>query len=195
MTSTLQPTAQRVRVGRVEQRRTVPPDLAQVFLGVYRGAFTPLERLSPTRQALSDDEFLAAMNDESVVKFVGWDRGDEPCAMAVMATDLSVVPWISVPYYVARFPDHHRRGAIYYFQAMLVRAQSQGGPWARLMLEEIAAVLARDRAVAAFDCCSYTVEVARLHEMFARVAGRVCDLDPIELDRQHYYGYVFEEKT
>jgi hypothetical protein len=103
-------------------------------------------------------------------------------------------PAVCVPYYAARFPEHHRRGAIYYLEAMLVRAQSQGGPWARLMLEEFAAVLARDRAVAGFDCCRHTVEAVRLPEMFARVAGRVCDLDAIELDRQHYYGYVFQEK-
>jgi hypothetical protein len=186
---------ERVRVGRVEQRRTVPPDLAQVFLGVYRDAFTPLEQLSPTRQALSDEEFLAAMDDRSVVKFIGLDRADEPCAMVMMATDLKQVPWISVPYYAARFPEQHRRGAIYYVEAMLVRARSQGGPWARLMLEELAAAVTRDRAVAAFDCCNYTVDVAKVPEMFARVARRVCDIDPIELDRQHYYGYVFEEKT
>jgi len=185
---------ERVRVGRVEQRTSVPSDLAQVFLGVYRDAFTPLEPLSPTRQALSDDEFLAAMTDESVVKFIGFDRADESCAMVMMATDLTRVPWISVPYYAAHFPEHHRRGAIYYVEALLVRARSQGGPWARLMLEELAAVMARDRAVAAFDCCTYTVDVAKVPEMFARVSGRVCDIDPIELDRQHYYGYVFEER-
>ena len=115
--------------------------------------------------------------------------------MAVMATDLSVVPWISVPYYAARFPDHYRRGAIYYFYAILVRRQSQGGPWARLMFEELARMLARHDAVGAFDCSSQTVEVTRLPEMIARVAGRVCELDPIELDRQHYYGYVFSERT
>lgn len=183
------------RVGWVERRRAVPAALAQVFLGVYRDAFDPLALLSPARQALNDEEFLAAMEDESVVKFVGWDREDEPCAMAVMATDLSVVPWINAPYFAARFPDHHRRGAIYYFHALLVRRQSQGGPWARLLLEELTRMMAREGAVAAFDSCSHTVEVTRLPEMIARVAGRLCVLDPIELDRQHYYAYVYEPRA
>lgn len=195
MTSAVTSTVQRVRIGWVEQNSVVPDDLARTFLGVYREAFDPFEVLSPARQALDDDEFLAAMRDDSVVKFVGWDRDGGPCAMAIMATDLSVVPWISVPYFAARFPDHHRRGAVYYFHALLVRRQSQGGPWARLLLEELIRMLARDDAVGAFDSCSHTVEVARLPEMIARVARRLCTLDPIELDRQHYYGFVFKERT
>lgn len=188
-------TLERVRVGSVERRRTVPTHLAQVFLDVYRDAFDPLAALSPARQALSDEEFLGAMGDESVVKFVGWDRDEQPHAMAIVATDLRTVPWISVPYFEARFPDHHRRGAIYYFHALLVRSKSQGGPWARLLLEELIRVAAQGRVVAAFDSCSHTVEMSRLPEMITRVANRLCVLDPIELDRQHYYGYVFEERT
>ncbi len=184
----------RVRVGRVERTTTVKSDLAEEFLSVYRETFAPLERLSPARQSLTDEEFLAAMGDESVVKFVGWSRVGQPCAMALLTTDLSTVPWISVPYFAARFPDHHRRGALYYFHAILVRAENQGGAWARLMFEELTRMLARENAVGAFDSCSHTVERTRLPEMIARVANRLCLLDPIELDRQHYFGYVFQER-
>ena len=185
---------ERLRVGTVEERRTVPGRLAHVFLALYREAFDPLAPLSPARQALTDEEFLAAMNDESVVKFVGWDRDEQPRAMAIMTTHLATVPWISVPYFESRFPDHYRRHAIYYFHALLVRSEDQGGPWARLLLEELIRMVARDRAVAAFDSCSHTVEVARLPEMITRLGNRLCVVDPIELDRQHYYGYVFEER-
>ncbi len=184
----------RARIGLVEHMTTVPMAVARRFLDVYRGAFAPLIRISPARQALTDDEFLDAMEDESVVKFVGWDHQREPCAMAIMATDLSVVPWISVPYFEARFPDHFRRGAIYYFHALLVHPEKQGGPWARLLLEELITMLARHHAVGAFDSCSHTVDVTRLPELIARVAARLCVLDPIELDRQHYFGFVFQER-
>ncbi len=190
MTSTLE----RARIGWVEQRRTVPADMAQAFLEVYRDAFDPVALLSPARQALNDEEFLAAMADGSVMKFVGWDRDEQPRAMAIVATDLRTVPWISVPYFEARFPEHYSRGAIVYFHALLVRRESQGGPWARLLLEELIRTAARDRAVAAFDSCSHTVEVARLPEMIVRLAKRLCLLDPIEIDRQHYYAYVYEPR-
>lgn len=187
-------TVPRARIRRVEQTTTVHDDLAEGFLAVYREAFAPLERLSPARQALTDEEFLAAMGDKSVLKVVGWDRDGQACAMAILTTDLSTVPWISVPYFAARFPDHHRRRALYYFHAILVRSRSQGGAWARLVFEELTRMLARENAVAAFDCCNHTVEVTRLPEMIARVANRLCVFDPIELDRQHYFAYVFSER-
>jgi hypothetical protein len=183
---------QRARVGWVEPLRRVGPELAQRFLVLYQEAFAPLEALSPARQTLTEAEFLHAMEDDSVLKFVGWSWDGEACAMAVMATDLSVVPWISPAYFEARFPEHHKRGAIYYFHALLVRADRQGGPWARLLLEELATAVGRDRAVAAFDCCGYTVDVTKLPEMIARVAHRHSYLDPIEVDRQHYYAYVLQ---
>ena len=181
----------RMRVGTVELRTVVPAEVAREFLAIYRDAFSSIERQSPARQALTEDEFLAAMADQSVLKLVGCDHQGEVCAMAIMATDLSVVPWISVPYFAARFPEHHSRSAIYYIHAAFVRPRSQGGPWARLLFEELAAMMSEDRAVAAFDCSSHTVETTRLPDMFARVSSRVDVLDPLELDRQHYYGYVF----
>ncbi len=187
--TTLKPVAKRDRAGTVEALSSVAPHLADEFLAIYRAAFSPLELLSPARQVLADDEFLTAMHDESVIKFVGWDKEHMACAMAVIATDLSSVPWVSVPYFAARYPDQHGRRAIYYFHALLVRPELQGGPWARLMLEELTRAMAAIRAVAAFDCCGHTVRNARLPEVIARVAGRLVHLEPEELDQQHYFAY------
>ncbi len=180
------------RVGSVEALEIVPVDMAERFRRVYRAALAPLEPLSPARQSLTDEEFFDAIASQSVVKFVGWNDEREACALALMATDLSVVPWISVPYFAARFPEHFGRGAIYYFCALLVRPQDQGGPWAQLLLEELTRMVAADHAVAAFDCCAYTTTVTKLPELIAQVANRVCVLDALELDRQHYFGYVYQ---
>lgn len=181
---------QRGRVGSVEVLATVPADMAQTFLPVYRAAFAPLELRAPARQSLTDDEFLEAMGDETVLKFVGWNEDRKPCAMAIMATDISVLPWVSVPYFKARFPGHYERRAIYYFCALLVRPEDHGGPWARLLIEELTKAVATNHAIAAFDCCAYTVDVTRLPEMLERVGHRLCFLDPIELDPQRYFAFV-----
>ncbi len=164
-------------------------EVASQFLRVYRSAFSPLERQSPARQALTDQEFLEAMGDRSVLKFVGWSRDRVTCAMAIMATDLSVVPWISVPFFEDRFPEHYERGAVYYFHALLVRPEHQGGPWARLLLEELTKKLGADRAVAAFDCSDQTLAATRLPDVIAKVAGRLVHLVRVDLGRQHYYAY------
>jgi GNAT superfamily N-acetyltransferase len=181
----------RERVGSVQALSTVSEELARRFLAIYRDAFAPLDELAPARQSLTDEEFLDEMADTSVVKFLASDRGGVPCALAFMATDLSVVPWISLPYFQARFPEHYARGAIYYFGALLVRPELQGGAWARLLLEELVRRVASDHAVAAFDCCEHNASVTRLPELIARVGHRLSVLDAVELDPQRYFAYQF----
>ena len=170
----------------VEELRFVDPDLAERFLVVYRAAFAPLETLAPVRQGLTDDEFLDQMFDSSVIKLVAWDDEGDPAALIFIATDLSKVPWISVPYFKSRFPDHFARGAIYYFGALLVSPAHTRGPWAaRVLVAANHAVMAA-RAIAVFDCCQHNVG-RKLPEVIARVASW---MTPTELEPQRYYALV-----
>ncbi|MDQ1446548.1 MAG: hypothetical protein QOI20_3012, partial [Acidimicrobiaceae bacterium] len=98
---------------RIEIRSSLPTDMAEDFLKVYRAAFEPLETLSAVRQSLTDAEFIEEMHHPAVLKWVAWDEFDQPCGLAFMTTDLALVPWISLPYYRARFPEHYERNAIY----------------------------------------------------------------------------------
>lgn len=179
----------RAACGFVEELGVVEPALAGRFLAVYRAAFAPLEQLAPARQGLTDDEFLDQMADPSVVKFVAWDEHGDPPAMAFMATDLNVVPWISPAYFAARFPEHYGRTAVYYFGALLVSPTHQGGHWAMMVLDAAARMVARDRAVAVFDCCEHNA-TRRLPELIARAGRRAADIDAVELAPQRYYAYA-----
>ena len=115
--------------GRVDLIGTVPEDVAQEFRAIYRAAFEPLMTRAPARQWLTDDEFMHEMTDPSVLKFVARATDtDEIVALSLMSTDLSTVPWISVPYFQTHFPDHFERNAIFYFGSLLVRPERQGGP-------------------------------------------------------------------
>lgn len=171
----------------VEERRLVDPFLAYRFLTLYRAAFAPLETLAPARQALTDDEFLEHMEDPSVVKFVGWDEEHEPAALAFMATDLATVPWISPPYFRARYPDHFARGAIYYFGALLVTPGCQRGRWASLVLQAAGRFVADARAVAVFDCCDHNVGRGLVH-LIVRAARTAGTIRTEELEAQRYYA-------
>ena len=176
-------------LARVERMTHVPPGLVEEFLGVYRAAFAPLEILAPARQSLTDAEFREEMTDDRVMKFVAYDATGEACAMSIVATDLAAVPWISVPYFAHRFPEHHARGAIYYFGALLVRAERQGGPWIKVIVDELVRFVAENRAVAAFDCCGYNAEVVKLPDTLARATHRLAFAETVELDQQRYYAY------
>jgi hypothetical protein len=134
---------------------------------------------------------MMEMRDERVLKFVCTDRDEHTVALGFMAADLSVVPWISPPYYEERFPDHFARGAIYYFGSMLVRPDRQGGSWATMLLTEMSKRVMADSAIAAFDCCAYNVKVLRLPELIATVGQRLGRVETVELDSQQYFAYVF----
>jgi hypothetical protein len=173
----------------VDRLLTVPDDVTDEFLAVYRGAFAPLEILAPARQSLTDDEFREEMVDPRVVKFVARDDAGAPCALAFMATDLEVVPWVSVPYFRHRFPDHFERGAIFYVGALLVRPDRQGGPWVKVVVDDMVRFVAERRGIAAFDCCGFNVETIRLPDTLARATHRLAYAETVELDAQRYYAY------
>lgn len=174
---------------RVERLTAVSDVLAEQFLAVYRAAFAPLDTLSAARQSLTDDEFREEMRDPRVTKIVAFDEHGEAGSMAFVATDLSVVPWISVPYYAHRFPEQYARGAVFYVNAAVVRPDRQGGPWTRAVLEDLYRFVAENRAVMAFDCCGYNVDTVRLVEATERVARAVAHVETVELDQQRYYAF------
>lgn len=176
-------------LARVDRTTDVPPEQTEEFLRLYRAAFAPLEVRAAARQSLTDEEFREEMADPGVMKFVAYDSAGDTGAFSMVATDLSVVPWISVPYYAHRFPEHHARGAIYYVGAVVVRPDLQGGPWSKAVLEEMYRFVAENRAVMAFDCCAYNVEVLKLVETTARSAHRLAYLETQELDQQRYYAF------
>lgn len=173
----------------VQELRVVSPELAARFLVLYNAAFAPLAPLAPARQGLTDDEFLQQMAEPTVVKFVAWDDLGEPVAMAFMATDLNVVPWISPSYFEARFPEHFARAAVYYFGALLVSPGCRGGRWAGVVLDAATRFVVADRAVAVFDCCEHNA-TRRLPQLIARAARRVGELETVELAPQRYYAYA-----
>jgi hypothetical protein len=160
------------------------------FLGVYRDSFAPLEDKAAARQSLTDDEFREEMLEESVLKFVAWDKRGRPAALAFVATDLSIVPWVSVPYYAARFPDHFSRGAVYYFGALLVRTDLRGGIAAAELLKELTRFVSINRGIAAFDCCRYNEETINVPELVAAGGRQICEIDTQEIDAQRYYAYT-----
>lgn len=174
---------------RVERMTTVPEELVGPFLAVYRAAFEPLATRAACRQSLTDDEFREEMRDARVTKLVAFDANGEAGSMAIVATDLSVVPWISVPYYAHRYPEQFARGAVYYVNAAVVRPDRQGGPWTKVVLEDLYRFVAENRAVMAFDACGFNVDVIKLVEATARAAHRIAHVEDVELDVQRYYAF------
>ena len=177
---------------RIETRVSLPADVAEDFLKLYRKAFEPLEVLAAARQSLTDEEFLEEMQHPGVRKWIVWDSFDNPCAMAFMTTDLSLVPWVSLPYYQAKFPEHYERGAIWYFGSILVHPDHQGSSVAVDLMHHLIREVVEADAIPMFDCCGFNVDVKKLPQMIEGLARQICvEVDAQEIDVQRYYAYTF----
>jgi GNAT superfamily N-acetyltransferase len=177
---------------RITVERIVDDATCELFLGVYKKAFAPMATRAVARQALTDAEFREEVRSESVLKVMGWDDEGEPAAMGLVATDLSLVPWISPAFFAARFPEYYERGAVYYFGALLVRPDAQGKGWAEAIVREVLAIMLRNRAICAGDYCRFNVEMAKVPAMVARTTGEIVPMRIDEIDTQHYFAYVPE---
>jgi hypothetical protein len=178
--------------GRTAVLTEVPEDVVEDFLQIYRDAFAPLAVRSAARQSHTDEEFRHEMHDPSVLKFVALDGNDEIVGLSLVATDISTVPWISVPYYRERFPEHLAEGRLFYFGAMLVRPDRQGGPWAKFVLDHIFNFLAERSAIGAFDCSQFNSEVIGLPNLIERAGHRIARFELAHLDRQDYFALIVE---
>jgi hypothetical protein len=174
----------------ITMERTLADTTVEDFLVVYRESFAELDDKAAARQSLTDDEFREEMHTERVLKFVAWDSGARPAALAFVATDLEVVPWISPHYYALRYPEHFARRAIFYFGALLVRPGYRGGVLSYALLKELTRFVAAHGGIAAFDCCQFNHDAIGLPDLIGAVASEVCEVDRQEIDAQRYYAYV-----
>ncbi len=168
------------------------PVVVEEFLELYRSAFSPLDTLAAGRQALTDDEFRAELVEESVLKFVGRNDDDRPVAMAIMATDLATLPWISPAFWQARYPEQFARNAIFYVGALLVAPEAQGSMWFHRLLRETIIYAAERRGVGAIDVCRYNAQSVDIPRAVAKVSRSLTDVAIEEVDTQTYWAFVYD---
>jgi hypothetical protein len=161
------------------------------FWSMYQTAFAPLATVAATKQTLSEPEFRALMAEETVLKFVGWDRNGDAAAMLILATDLAHVSWISRDFYEARYPEQAARKAIYYVVAALVRPTARGSLWFRAVLLESIKYAASNRGVGCIDCCHHNVANVQIPRIVDALSASVAEVEPQEIDRQTYFAYVY----
>jgi hypothetical protein len=164
---------------------------AEVLLEVYRQAFDPLRIRAAARQVLTREEFFAQLEDHRVDKYVAWEDSGEPVGIITLTRDLHTVPWISPEYFAARYPDQWSRNAIYYLGFACARSTTQTPPFLETAVRMAIEPLAMERAVIAYDICSYNSAVLGFSERIAEVFRLNSAYHPEELDSQIYYGVNF----
>jgi hypothetical protein len=82
---------------------------------------------------------------------------------------------------------------VYYFGALLVRADLRGGVAAAELLKELTRFVSINRGIAAFDCCRYNEETLNIPELVAAGGRQICEIDTQEIDAQRYYAFTPSE--
>lgn len=160
------------------------------FLPLYTESFEPLAELSAQKQLLTNTEFSTLLSSSSTLKFCGWTDTNELAALAVVATDLSMVPWLSEPFFKKEYPDEYARGALGCVMTILVVAEHRDKPWIVGIVQTIGAHMLKVRGVALFDCCKYNIEVLKFPELIASITEDWMTFEPKLLDYQNYYGFT-----
>jgi len=164
---------------------------AQALFALYRRAFEPLKVQAAARQVLTREEFLGQMKDERIDKYVAWEPAGQPIGVITLTRHLEAVPWVSPEYYAARYPEQWARQAIYYLGYLLARPSSRPARFLETIVSLCIKPLVAERAVIAWDVCSYNSDVLGFSERISRVVQQSSHSHVQELDAQVYYFVNF----
>ena len=164
---------------------------AQALFSLYYGAFEPLSTQAAARQVLTRDEFFNQMEDERIDKYVAWEPDGAPIGIITLTRHLEAVPWISPEYLAARYPEQWSRMAIYYLGFLLARPSTRPARFLETIVKLCIEPLVSERAVIAWDVCSYNNDVLDFTERISRVVQQSSESHVQQLDAQVYYAVNF----
>lgn len=154
---------------------------------MYEIAFEPLQELALLNHLYARDEFEALLADDRVIKIIARSEG-EPVGLAMVTSELSIVPQISPPFLHKRFPEEAARSAVFFgIMVFVAEAYMRSTVFARLVAG-MGQVTAEESGVIVFDICRHNMETFQLEEQIKSIAfwfpGATFDL----IDQQSYFG-------
>jgi pyruvoyl-dependent arginine decarboxylase len=177
-------------VARVSVEKEVDFATAVRFYELYRQTFCELDHEAAGRQLLHKEEFLQEMLDPRVHKYVAWDDDDVAIGMTTVTAELETVPWVNPTYFAHHYPEHHKRGAIYYLGFTLVHPDHRGAHVFHAMIEPMARMILENRGVVGWDMCLANDERG-LGGSAGRLLTSLADVTIEPIDKQTYYAATF----
>lgn len=165
----------------------VDEDTAKRFFKLYLETFGELATKAVARQVLHEHEFMEEMVDPRVEKYLAWTPEGEAIGMCTLTHHLETVPWISPDYFAHHYPEHSARDAVYYLGFILVAEDYRRSRLFVELVRRAAGTVAENRAVCAYDICSYNNEVVGLGRATELLLRRLFGFDIQTIDNQTYY--------
>lgn len=140
---------------------------------LYKRVFEPVNRQTPVLQSLLEDDFVGALLNPRVIKFVLIGNSG-PSGIAMITTDLTADPFISTAYFKEHFPNRR----VYYILTIAVE-ESRRGEAARWLLYEMTGEVEKP------DGIGVLLHSEAVNKLIPRLAQLVRpDIEGIILDRE-----------
>lgn len=163
---------------------------AERLYRLYTATFGDLAIRSVARQTLHREEFMAAMHDPRVDKYLARDSHGDPVAMCTLTRHLETVPWISPDYFAHHYPEYAARDAIYYLGFILVTHRHRRARVFGDMVRLLATTLMERRAMCAYDICAFNIDQVGLADSIRTLLHGVAEIDVRPVDTQVYFHAV-----
>jgi hypothetical protein len=180
----------RWRSSAVTVETEVDDETAERFYRLYIETFGDLVTKAVARQLLYEHEFMAAMRDPRVDKYLAHDENRSPVAMCTLTRNLETVPWISPEYFAHHFPEHTARDAVYYLGFILVGHRHRRSRVFTEMIQQVAATVVDQRGMCAYDICAFNIEKLGLADRISAVLQEVAEIDVKPMDTQVYFRAI-----
>ena len=159
---------------------------------LYRRAYAPVARLSPTHEMLDREEFSDQLRSANNRVWVVWDES-RPVGMALITTDVRATRWLNEDFFADHYPDRFRSGRVHYVVWVTVDPSHAARGALMVLARQALSVESRDGALLVFD-------IPEIHQpndngggaaLMLRMAQMVGDAQLVSLTTQRYYAVDF----
>jgi hypothetical protein len=173
----------------VTAERVVDDATAEALWDLNEVAFRPLEQRAAARQLLTRDNFDLEVLDRRVVKYLARAEG-RVVGLCTITNELETVPWISPNFYETRFPDHFRRGLVFYCGLAMVHPDAGNTRAFARMVSAFGRDIAHADGILVADMCRYNIDVVELAHAVTLIMRREWGgVEVVEVDRQVYMAW------
>ena len=176
----------------IDRYEAVPEDLESRLWPLYEAAFRDVDTLAAQRHLLDRAEFAAILADKRIATFVARDDVG-PAGVAVMTNVLEAWPLVSPRFFARRWPDHYRRGAVWYFGFVAVDPVWAGRGYVFAQLIAAMQPTVGRHGIAVMDFCAYNSQVRGLPAASGAVLRRIDPQARLEqVDVQEFWAVRFD---
>lgn len=159
---------------------------------LYRRAYSPVARLSPTHEMLEKDEFSDQLRSANNRVWVVW-ADSRPVGMALITTDVRATRWLNEDFFADNYPERFHNGRVHYVVWVTIDPSHAAQGALMVLARQALALESRDGALLVFD-------IPEIHQpqddrggaaLMLRMAQMVGEAQIIPLTTQRYYAVDF----